>query len=353
MTNRNITSERITKNQLAIAELVTKIHFEEKPELEIRFGKIGREKSIQDVVFHVSYLSESIRAESDEIFNSYITWANSVLQSRNVPTNILIENLTLLDSACKKILQNEDYKFATHYITNGIQELHNVKQFPESYLTNINPLLNEAKQYLSFLLEGNRKNAQLLINKLIEKKHTIPEIFEHIFQATQQEVGLLWQTNKISVAHEHYCTAATQQIMSSLYRQIFNSNKKHNKMLACTVSGDLHEMGIRMVSDIFELNGWDTYYLGANMPDINIISAIKEQKSDVLALSVTMPFHLNKAESLIQKIRIDKELEKLKIILGGYIFNIDTSLWKKLGADGMAHNFNDAVILANQLIKQH
>ena len=89
------------------------------------------------------------------------------------------------------------------------------------------------------------------------------------------------------------------------------------------------------------------------MPDINIISAIKEQNSDVLALSVTMPFHLNKAESLIQKIRIDKELEKLKIILGGYIFNIDTSLWKKLGADGMAHNFNDAVILANQLIEQH
>lgn len=121
-------------------------------------------------------------------------------------------------------------------------------------------------------------------------------------------------------------------------------------MMACTISGDLHEFGIRMVSDMFELDGWDTYYLGANMPDMNVITALKEQKIDVLALSVTMPFHLGKAENLIKKIRNDKSLEKLIIILGGYTFNIDRNLWKRIGADGMAENSKDAVLLANKLI---
>lgn len=353
MANRIIAAERITKNQLAIAELVTKIQFEQKPELEVKYGKLGKEKTIQDVMFHVSYLSESIRAESNEIFNVYITWVNSVLESRKVPTHILIENLTLLKTVCKKLLLSEDYEIAKNYINNATQKLPNTGFFPESYLNNTNPLLNNAKKYLSFLLEGNRKNAQLLIKELADKNHSITEIFEHIFQATQHEVGLLWQTNKISVAHEHYCTAVTQQIMSSFYSSIFNPKKNSKKMVACTVSGDLHEMGIRMVSDIFELHGWDTYYLGANMPDVNIISAIKEQKADVLALSVTMPFHLTKAENLINNLRSDKELEKLKIILGGYTFNIDNTIWKRLGADGMAYNFNEAVELANQLTNKN
>lgn len=353
MANHTITADRITEQQLVIAQLVTKIHFEEKPELEIRYGKVGREKSIQDVAYHLSYLAESIRSESENIFNSYVVWASSVLTSRNVPIEILIDNLFMLDKACNQLLLIEDYKSATKYITSSIQKLKQSKPFPPSYLTEGNPLFDSAKKYLSYLLEGKRKEAQLLIDGLIENNQPLPLIFEYIFQATQHEVGLLWQTNKITVAHEHYCTASTQQIMASLYPYIFNSKRKGLKMIACAISGDLHELGIRMVSDMFELDGWDTYYLGANMPDTNIITSIKEQKADVLALSVTMPFHLNKAESLIKKIRNDKNLDKVIIIVGGYTFNVDSTLWKRFGADGMAHNSKEAVLLANRLIKGH
>lgn len=350
MVSHNITADKINELQLAIAQLVTKLHFEEKPELETRFGKVGKDKSIQDTVFHLSYLSEAIRSESEEVFNSYIEWTNIVLETRNVPSNVLIDNLKYLERACEQLLPTETLADVSIYLRKGIQNLQHTKPFPSSFLTDANPLLDSAKKYLSLLLAGNRIEAQVLINELIEKKQSIPSIFEHIFQATQYEVGLLWQTNKITVAHEHYCTASTQQIMSSLYPHIFNSEKKGLKIIACAVSGDLHELGIRMVSDMFELDGWDTYYLGANMPDPNIITSIKEQKADVLALSVTMPFHLSKTESLIKRIRNDRELDKLIIIVGGYSFNIDPILWKRMGADGMAHDSKEAVLLANRLI---
>ncbi|MGK2861433.1 MAG: cobalamin B12-binding domain-containing protein [Chitinophagaceae bacterium] len=346
-------ADRISEQQLVIAQLTTKIHFEEKPELEIRYGNVGREKSIQDVAYHVSYLAEAIRSESEDIFNSYIVWSSSVLNSRNVPIETLIDNLYMLDRACKKLLLIEDSNLATTYITSSIVKLKHAKPFPPSYLTEENPLFDSAKKYLAFLLAGNRNKAQVLINELIENKQPLPIIFEYIFEATQHEVGLLWQTNKITVAHEHYCTASTQQIMSSLYPYIFNAKRKGLKMIACAISGDLHELGIRMVSDMFELDGWDTYYLGANMPDINIITSIKEQKTDVLALSVTMPFHLGKVERLIKKIRNDKNLDNLIIIVGGYTFNSDPTLWKRLGADGMTRNGTEAVGLANRLIKDH
>lgn len=104
------------------------------------------------------------------------------------------------------------------------------------------------------------------------------------------------------------------------------------------------------MSDLFELDGWDTYYLGSNMPDINVISALKEQDADILAISVTIPFHLSKAEKLIKQIRTDKAFDKLKIIVGGYTFNIAPGLWKKIGADGCAQSAQEAVLIANNLI---
>ncbi|MDZ7776615.1 MAG: hypothetical protein U5L09_13885 [Bacteroidales bacterium] len=54
--------------------------------------------------------------------------------------------------------------------------------------------------------------------------------------------------------------------MSQLYPYIFNSQRVGKSMVAATVGGELHEMGIRMVADFFEMEGWDTWYLGANAP---------------------------------------------------------------------------------------
>ncbi|MEO7767788.1 MAG: cobalamin-dependent protein, partial [Ferruginibacter sp.] len=146
------------------------------------------------------------------------------------------------------------------------------------------------------------------------------------------------------------CTAATQLIMTSLYPYIFDSKKKGVKVMACTVAGDLHEIGIRMLSDVFELNGWDTYYMGASMPDNSIITALKEHQVNVLAISATMPIHISKVERLIKKIRSEETLVKLKIIVGGYPFNLDPELWNYVGADASAKDAREAVLKANQMI---
>jgi MerR family transcriptional regulator, light-induced transcriptional regulator len=120
-------------------------------------------------------------------------------------------------------------------------------------------------------------------------------------------------------------------------------------LLACTVSDDLHEMGIRMVADIFEMDGWDSYYMGANMPDVNILTAINEQQPDVIGISATMPFHIRKAAALIEKIRSACNPLQCKILVGGYPFSLEPLLWSRIGADGSADDAKGALILANNL----
>ncbi len=226
MVNPISTSEAIMEQQTALAQLITSMHFAEKPELDIRYGKIGREKTLQDSLYHLAYLSESIRAESGAIFNSYLEWVKIVLESRNVPLEVLLDNLIYVDKACTQLLSAENNEVIKPYIEEGIESIKQGKSQPASYLTEDNPLLNDARQYLSFLIDGKRKEAQTLISELVRNNQSIATIYEHVFKATQYEVGLLWQTNKVTVAHEHYCTAATQLIMSSIYASIFETKKR-------------------------------------------------------------------------------------------------------------------------------
>lgn len=342
--------KQITMQLLPLAQLITSLHFEKQPFLETRYGHAGRQKCTEDAQYHLSYLAQAIAAESPTIFSNYLEWALVMLQSRNIPREDLVDNLAFTDIACNRLLPDEHYSVVTDYIRAGILTLNSDPPKPATCLTNENPLLPEATQYMALLLEGRRKEAQALILGLAENGNAVADIYEHIFQATQYELGILWQTNQITVAHEHFCTAATQSIMASLYPYIFDSVKNGNTMVACTVSGDLHELGIRMVSDLFEIAGWNTYYMGASMPDSSIISAIKEQRADVLAISVTMPFHASGAESLIRKIREDSETQNIKIMVGGYPFKVVPDLWSRIGADGAAHTAKKAIQLANSLV---
>jgi len=200
-------------------------------------------------------------------------------------------------------------------------------------------------------LRGERQIASRLILDAVEKQNiNVREIYLNVFQYSQYEIGRLWQMNKISVAQEHYCTAATQLIMSQLYAHIFSSDKVGKTMVATCVGGDLHELGVRMVADFFEMEGWDTYYLGANTPTFSVLQELKERQANLLAISVTMTFHIRAAESLIAAVKSNEDYKNIKIMVGGHPFNLESSLWQQIGADAYARDAQEAIEISNQLV---
>ena len=138
--------------------------------------------------------------------------------------------------------------------------------------------------------------------------------------------------------------------MSQLYDRIFSTDKRGLSLVATCATNDLHELGIRMVSDFFEMEGWDTFYLGANTPVRAIVREVVERKADVLAVSVTITTHLNHLRDVIAAVRAEPRCGDTRILVGGYPFALDPELWKKLGADGSANDALSAVAVAHQLV---
>ncbi len=180
-------------------------------------------------------------------------------------------------------------------------------------------------------MKNDTNGAYKFIESLFKIGYTLEEIYINILQEVMYEVGEMWHKQIITVDKEHYCTSTTQVILSQFYPLIFSSAKKNAKILTCTVGSELHEMGARMISDLFEFHGWDSIYLGASVPNEYVIKAIEENKPDLIALSVTMPQHLVICHKLVKMIKEKNIIAKIAV--GGRGFHSTDSLWEKWGVD--------------------
>ena len=207
------------------------------------------------------------------------------------------------------------------------------------------------EEYLRSLLAGERHVAQQAVMEALEWGVSMRDLYLEVFQYAQVQLGVLWEEGKITVAHEHFCTAATQLIMSQLYPRIF-ANKKHGRvMVATSVAGNLHELGIRMVADFFEMDGWHTFYLGANTPDASVVAMLLEKQADLLAVSASMESQVQAVAQLIAAVRQDPALAKVRILVGGPPFQRHPETAMDLGADGTSPDPEQAVALANQIVE--
>ena len=219
------------------------------------------------------------------------------------------------------------------------------------YIGKIEKYKEISSKYILFLLDGDRSSAsRLIIDAVLNNEISIKDVYIEVFQKSLYEIGRLWELNKISIADEHYFTAATQMIMSQLYEYVFTIKKRGKKLVGACVGGELHEIGIRMVCDFFEMEGWDTVYLGANVPAEAIVSCIKEYGADLVAISASMIFNIRKVFMFIEELKRDNSMDHIKIIVGGHPFNISGTLWRNVGADAFAATADQAVKTAESLI---
>jgi methanogenic corrinoid protein MtbC1 len=98
------------------------------------------------------------------------------------------------------------------------------------------------------------------------------------------------------------------------------------------------------------MEGWDTFYLGANTTADIVVQNVIEHQAHVLGVSATMTCHVQTVADLIAQVRRTPECAEVKILVGGYPFVVDRELWRQIGADAMANNADDAIATANQLV---
>lgn len=332
-----------------LSEKILRLQAEKQPDLERRYGQVDMETCRQDIRYHLAYLAEAVSLGSEPLFEEYIAWVKSLLSSLGLPEEDMLVNLECMEEVISRELPGEISAQACRFLKAMREKYPGLPVRVERDFLAESPLKNLARGYLDSLLKGDRGEASRLIMEAVESGTPVKDIYLHVFQPSQWELGRLWQTNRVSVAQEHYCTAATQLIMSQLYPRVFSGGRTGETVIAACVAGELHEIGLRMVSDLFEMEGWDTYYLGANTPRRSVVQALEERRPRILALSATITYHVCEVADFIAAVRGMEGGGDILVIVGGYPFNVDRELWRKVGSDGWAPDAEGAVSVAREL----
>lgn len=199
-----------------------------------------------------------------------------------------------------------------------------------------NKSINE--NLLESLLAGDRQSCSQIIGNTIKNNVSVEDIYEKNIKIALYEIGDLWERGKISVATEHLASAIIESILNELYSGIISQKRTNKTIVAASLENETHQIGIKMVADIFEMHGWNVHFLGANVPAKEMTSFVENSKPDLIALSMSIYFHLPQLENMIKTIR--ECCSTLPIIVGGQGFRF----W---GDDVISHYPN--VVYLNNL----
>lgn len=139
-------------------------------------------------------------------------------------------------------------------------------------------------------------------NWLIAEK-SFKEIFHQVFIPLMNELGLLWQSDTITPAHEHFISYLIKQklLINTEKLQILKQTK-HDKVFVLSLPmNEIHEMGLMYLNYEILLHGYKTIYLGESMPIDNLKDLKKHFDSIVFVSYLTVQPEKDILDSYIEK----------------------------------------------------
>ncbi len=124
---------------------------------------------------------------------------------------------------------------------------------------------------------------------------------------------------------------------------------KKGKVIVGTVAGDIHDIGKDIVVFMLDVNGYEVFDLGVDVPAQKFVDKIKETNAPVVALSGFLTLAFDSMKETVDAIKKAGLRTKVKIMIGGG--QIDEEIQKYTSADAYGRDAMAAVALANGWIK--
>lgn len=308
----------------------------------------------RDTRYNIDFLYTAYILKEKKVITKYAIWLYELMlavlknKTEKETLNYVLKHFDYIIQAIQQTISKEKQEELIVLMKQGKEAIQDYVNQDQHSLEKESRYEKEIQDYLNCLFQKNRKEALYLIQHYVNQGIPINDLYVDILAESMRRIGSLWHHGKISVDMEHYCTSMTQVAMSQLYPEIFSAKRKQKTILCACPGMELHEMGARMVVDVFENDGWDSIYLGAAVPEEYLLKSIEENQPDLIALSITMPQHLIDCQEIVFKIK--KQYPNLKVAVGGHAFDSTDHLWKKWPIDIYAKDARDFLLQANQLL---
>ncbi len=306
----------------------------------------------RDTRYNIDYLYTAYVLDDKKIMNTYAVWLYELMVgihkkrfSREQTREYVIFHLEAIKNSIPDVVSVEKQQKLQEIMEEAQQCIREYE--PSDSPKKDSKYEKEISEYMNCLFQKDTKKAIRLIRKYVEQGIDLDDIYVEILSESMKRVGELWHTAEITVDAEHYCTSVTQMAMAQMYDLLFDGERKNKTILSVCPGMELHEMGARIVTDLFENHGWDSIFLGAAVPVDYILDSVRENHPDLVTLSVSMPQHLMDCEQAVREIK--QEFPGIKVAVGGKAFESTNDIWKNWPVDIYSKDARELLTRANEL----
>lgn len=188
-----------------------------------------------------------------------------------------------------------------------------------------------------------------LIDQALRDKIPPREILENGLILGMKEVGDRFKRKEYYVPEVLLASEAFYAGFNIIQPMIRTDNENRpGKVVIGVVHGDIHDIGKNIVKVLVEAAGFTVIDLGKDVPTEKFITAVKDEKPDILALSSLMSTTMICMEEIITAIEEQGLRKHLKVIIGGA--PVTQEFAEKIGADAYGEDAATAVTMIEELL---
>ncbi len=166
------------------------------------------------------------------------------------------------------------------------------------------------------------------------------------------EAGRLYEEEEYFVPELLLCSDAMYAGMNILSPHLQRCDEKGKvSVVIGVVEGDTHDIGKNLVKLMLDVEGFEIFDLGRDVPLADFVSKAKEVDAQVICLSTLMSTTMDGMSRVIDLLKKEGLRDKITVLVGGG--PISQSFAASIGADGYAENATKAVRLVKRLLSQN
>ena len=295
-------------------------------------------------------LAAAVRVEQPVLFARRIAWLRRAARARGAGEQELRRALLSLQTALQQELPANLKPLIAPALELAVGAFDAALAPEPAALDSAKPVDRLTLRYLALILDGKPQEAIELVLGELENGLPPAAIYTQVLVAAEKEIGQLWHVGDASIAEEHLVSETTRELMALIVAKRPPSRALERSLIAASVAGNAHDIGLRAVADLFRLAGWRCLFLGANVPAAEIARAAESFNVDLVLLNATLATQIKPLGEAIETLR--SLAPSRKVLVGGIAFDAMPDLWQQLGADGHAPTIEGAVAVGTALVEQ-
>lgn len=195
-----------------------------------------------------------------------------------------------------------------------------------------------SEKILVTMINADRSGAAEIIDQALAAGFEARQVIADILDPAIVQLGRLWEDQTMSLAQNFVASKIAEDTLLRCIPKMTGHLPTKGALVIGNIEDDFHSLGRKAVGLFLSAAGWDVHDLGNDVPAEEFLEKALEVNACVIGASAMMQTTALNIRRLRKLINDRGLAHRIKLAVGGAVFNWRPELVAEVGGDGTAHN---------------